>query len=161
MNPKSAITSINQVPSLHKFVAALEVSIFDFGAGKEGKIDKFYQEKETLFAPHDPFNRSHDQNESSKMRLLCGGIEAVTCANVLNVIEDEHLDSVIENLHDCTLQTSCGVCFVSVYHNAGLPKNRHVKGHFQRNERIDWYIPHLLKRFHKVSRIGAFLRCES
>lgn len=160
MNPKSAITSLNQVPALHKFVAALGLSVFDFGAGKQGKIDLFYLQKGIAFSPYDPFNRSNEENESSKAQLL-NGRDATTCANVLNVIEDEYLDSVIENLHDCTLQTSCGVCFVSVYHKAGLPKNRHVKGHFQRNEKIDWYIPHLLKRFHKVSRIGAFLRCES
>jgi hypothetical protein len=162
MNPLSAATSIDQVPALHKFVSKLGVSLFDFGAGKKGKIDEFYASrkfiKTTLF--YDPFNREQEENQQSMDFLLNEGVDALTCANVLNVIEDEHLDGVMARLAALTLQTFKGICFVSVYYNAKLPKNRTVRGHFQRNEPIGWYAEKLKEHFKSVDKIGSFLICS-
>jgi len=162
MNPKSAATSLNQVPSLHKFVATLNLSLFDFGAGKKGKIDEFYtyqQESRPVFF-YDPFNRSPEENKKSLESLDFEEVDVLTCANVLNVLEDEYLDRVIAELADLTKQTNKETCFVSVYHNPRLPKNRMVRGYFQRNEPIAWYVEKLQKRFDKVSKIGNFLMCR-
>lgn len=42
MNPASAITSLDQVPTLHKFIAKIHPSrkphVFDFGAKKKEKF---------------------------------------------------------------------------------------------------------------------------
>lgn len=160
MNPHSAKTSVNQIPALHKFTSTLGLSTFDFGAGKKGKIDDFYAAKPFRYIAYDPFNRSVSENSRAITEMYDDGTDIVTCANVLNVIEDEHLDNVLVNLYDFTFETDKQVCFVSVYHKAGLAKNRKVGNHFQRNEPIQWYIPHLKKYFGKVIRLGQFLCCE-
>lgn len=160
MNPSSAKTSLNQVPALHKFTASLGLSTFDFGAGKEGKIDEFYKTRKLLYLPYDPFNRSEEANVMAWRCLEYGGMECVTCANVLNVVEPQYLDSTLFNLAAATRQTSKGVCFVSVYHNSRLPKNRKVGDHFQRNEPIGWYVPHLSRVFSSVDKLGQFLVCK-
>lgn len=160
MNPASAKTSLNQVPALHKFTSSLGLSVFDFGAGKKGKIDEFYWNLRMLYLPFDPFNRSKEENKESWMHLENEGTDIVTCANVLNVIENENLDSTLFNLAAATRQTFKGVCFVSVYHKTSLPKNRTVGDHFQRNEPIGWYVPHLKRVFSSVDRLGKFLVCK-
>lgn len=160
MNPASAKTSINQVPALHKFTASLGLSTFDFGAGKEGKIDKFYSKLGLLYLPFDPFNRSKENNTESWRLLEREGTDIVTCANVLNVVEPHYLDSTLFNLASATRQTLKGVCFVSVYHNRSLPKNHKVGDHFQRNEPIGWYVPHLSRVFSSVDKLGQFLVCK-
>jgi len=162
MNPQSAVTSINQVPALHKFLASLDVSVFDFGAGKKGEIDKFYSSLKAplVYLAFDPFNRPSKENAEAWRYLENHGVDVVACANVLNVIEDEHLDGVISNLADAARQTHKQLCFVSVYHKASLPKNRNVRGHFQRNEPINWYVEKLKKQFDIVQKIGNFLMCQ-
>jgi hypothetical protein len=163
MNPASAKTSLNQVPALHKFTSSLGLSVFDFGAGKKGKIDEFYasQHLPRVYLPFDPFNRDKEENTKSWKYLEDEGVDIVTCANVLNVLEDENLDPVIFNLAAATRQTFKGICFVSVYHNRRLPKNRKVGDHFQRNEPIGWYVPHLSRVFSSVDRLGQFLACKA
>jgi Zn-finger protein len=162
MNPKSAATSLNQVPALHKFIASLDVSFFDFGAGKKGKIDEFYASRKApkvaLF--YDPFNRSEDENKKALEYLDQEGVDVLTCANVLNVLEDEYLERVISEIAELTRETHKGICFFSVYHNSRLPKNRDVRGHFQRNEPITWYVEKLKKEFDIVHKIGSFLMCQ-
>jgi excinuclease ABC subunit A len=105
MNPKSAATSLNQVPALHKFIASLDVSFFDFGAGKKGKIDEFYASRKApkvaLF--YDPFNRPEDENKKALEYLDQEGVDVLTCANVLNVLEDEYLERVISEIAELSI----------------------------------------------------------
>ena len=160
MNPASAKTSINQIPALHKFTLTLALSTFDFGAGKKGKIDDLYAPKPFRYIAYDPFNRTQSENSRSITEFYDDPTDIVTCANVLNVIEDDHLGEVIAKLYSFTFETNKQVCFVSVYHNSRLAKNRKVGNHFQRNEPIQWYIPYLERYFRKVIRLGKFLCCE-
>ena len=160
MNPASAKTSLNQIPALHKFTSSLGLSVFDFGAGKKGKIDEFYANLGIKYLPFDPFNRDHQENVSSFDYLFKEGVDIIVCANVLNVIEDDHLLSVVHQLLDASMQSHKGICFVSVYHKSSLSKNRKVGDHFQRNEPICWYVPRLKKVFSSVDRLGRFLVCK-
>lgn len=159
MNPASAKTSLNQIPALHRLTASLGLSTFDFGAGKKGKIDDFYSDLGIRYLPYDPFNRTNEENDQSINSLEYEGTAIATCANVLNVIEDSNLAIVISRLHHWTMETTKGICFVSVYHKPSLPINRQVNGHFQRNQSIDWYIPHLKKCFSRVEKQGKLLCC--
>lgn len=163
MNPASAKTSLNQVPALHKFVATMCFSVFDFGAGKKGKIDEFYRNRPCphVYVAYDPFNRTQEENVAAWRYLEDHGTDVVTCANVLNVIEDEHLPRVIDSLADATRQTKNGVCFLSVYHKRKFAINRKVGDHFQRNQPLSWYVPHLRSKFWKVERIGNILVCST
>jgi hypothetical protein len=169
MNPASAKTSVNQVPALLTKIMRnttlfppphfTQPTIFDFGAGKEGKLDAFLKAKGIGYLPYDPFNRPNDTNIDSVANL--DRAKFVICCNVLNVIEDEHLDTVIAQLAKFTSKTQWGVCLLSVYHRASLPINRQVNGHFQRNQPLDWYMPKLNKWFSKVEKDSKVLLCCS
>ena len=161
MNPASAKTALNQVPFLHKWIARSYQSrgkhVFDFGAGKEGKVDEFMKQEGIGYWPYDPFNRSEKQNKSSELSLA--GCDFVVCSNVLNVLEDRHLDHCISELLNATCLTKNRVCYVTVYHKASLPKNRIVGDHFQRNEPLDWYKAKLEEKFDVVVKSGKVLIC--
>lgn len=168
MNPASAKTSLNQVPALVSKLmknttlfppkAFSQPVIFDFGAGKKGKLDSFFFEKMIGYLPYDPFNRSNGENFDSLIEI--GDANFVICCNVLNVLEDDALMPTIAKLHKLTMKTKRGQCFLSVYHKPSLPINRQVKGHFQRNQPLDWYIPHLLKYFSYVDKGNGMLACK-
>lgn len=161
MNPASAITSLDQVPALHKFIAKIHPNrkphIFDFGAGKEGKIDAFMAEQGLSYAPFDPFNRPEYTNQNSL--LVISSCDFILSANVLNVLEDEVLDTVIAQLSNLTKRTKKKEAYITVYHKSGLPTNRQVKGHFQRNEKPEWYEKRLAKHFKEVYLRGKILTC--
>ena len=162
MNPHSAKTSLNQVSSLHKWMLDKDnkIPVFDFGAGKKGKVDEAFYQKCTPYFPYDPFCRSNRENTDSLDANIEKETGHVLCSNVLNVLEDNVLPLAIASLFVKTKRTWLKVAYVSVYHKAGLPKNRQVGNHFQRNEKIDWYIPHLEKRFSSVEKVGKFLVCK-
>jgi hypothetical protein len=161
MNPASAKTSVNQIPFLHKWITRSYQSrgkhVFDFGAGKEGKVDEFMKQKEFGYHPYDPFNRDPQKNESSL--LAVAGCDFVLCSNVLNVLEDEFLDEQIDSLSRITKETKMRVCYITVYHKPSLPKNRQVGDYFQRNEPLDWYKEKLEKKFDVVIKNGKVLIC--
>jgi hypothetical protein len=161
MNPHSAKTSLNQVSALHKWLLAKDSKIptFDFGAGKAGKVDQAFNDFLTSFFPYDPFCRSKEENKQATNALELGLVGHLTCANVLNVLEDGILQDTITCLATLTKCSWLKVCYVSVYYKSGLPANRIVGKHFQRNQPIDWYIPHLEKSFKKVDKVGKFLVC--
>jgi hypothetical protein len=161
MNPASAKTSLNQVPSLHKLIAKIhpfrKPCIFDFGAGKKGKVDAFMSENGFPYLPYDPFNRDGVSNKSSLDSIQ--DCDFVLCANVLNVLEDHVIDNVIKILADLTKKTKNKEVYLTVYHNPSLPKNRQVKNYFQRNEPADWYVACLEKHFKEVYLRGKILVC--
>jgi hypothetical protein len=163
MNPASAKTSVNQIPFLHKWIARYYAGrdkfVFDFGAGKHGKVDQFMIDQKIAYAPYDPFNRLPLVNEHSTQALKSGACDFVVCSNVLNVIEDEHLDHTISELLNATCLTKMRACYVTVYHKASLPKNRQVGNHFQRNEPLDWYKKKLEEKFDVVIKNGKVLTC--
>lgn len=162
MNPYSATTSINQVSALHKWILAkdLKIPAFDFGAGKKGKVDEAFYQACTPYFPYDPFCRSDRENVDSITANYEKETGHVLCANVLNVLEDDVLPLVIASLFVKTERTWLKAAYVSVYHKPSLPKNRQVGNHFQRNEPIEWYIPHLAKSFTSVEKVGKFLVCK-
>ncbi len=162
MNPASAATSLNQVSRLHKHLLGQEfqLSCFDFGAGKKGKIDIAHADKKCPYFPYDPFCRSLTSNADSLHALNSNKVSRITCANVLNVIEDEFLDAIIKDLSAKTLKTECKSCWISVYHKSSLPVDRKVGKHFQRNRPIAWYIPHLEKHFKRVRLFKGFIVCR-
>ena len=162
MNPATATTSLNQVPALHKFVAELGMSVFDFGAGKKGKIDAFYQNRPRphVYVAYDPFNRTREENVRAWRYLEDYGTDIVTCANVLNVLSDGDLAQACWDLRSATKHTTKETVFVSVYHNRSLPPMVQRNGYVQRNQPITEYIPFLKMEFSTVAKAGNFLMCK-
>ena len=161
MNHASAKTSVNQIPFLHKWISRSYQSrgkhVYDFGAGREGKVDEFMKQNGFYYHPYDPFNRSNQTNQFSyEVLYIC---DFVICSNVLNVLEDEHLDDVLNSLATLARNTKMRTCYVTVYHKPSLPKNRQVGDHFQRNEPLDWYKEKLEEKFDVVIKNGKVLIC--
>lgn len=161
MNPATAATSLNQVPALHKFIRSLGLSVFDYGAGKKGKIDDFYSDLGVKYLPFDPYNREEKENAASWDYLEKEGVAIVACANVLNVLDDSSLLRCINQLGYATRETTKGICFISVYHNPRFPKNLQRKGYVQRNQPPRFYIPFLEKEFDNIQVFGKFLMCST
>ncbi len=163
MNRFSAASSTGQLSALSKWHLThnVELPVFDFGAGKEGLTDKAFKDSNVPYFPFDPFCRSEKSNQSSLNALNEGSCAYVLCSNVLNVIEDEHLDEVIKSIKNCADQTWLKCAWVSVYHKANLPINRHLRGYFQRNLPIEWYKHHLEKEFKNVEQYKKFLVCKN
>jgi hypothetical protein len=161
MNPASAKTSLNQIPSLHKKILAIHqnATIFDFGAGKRGKVDDFADLNAKGYFPFDPFHRSVKENH--RALLECQNCDFVLCANVLNVIEDEHLQEAISQLSQIVCYTKQRRMFLSVYHNPKLAANRQVGEHFQRNLPLVWYIEKIKPWFSSVTRMNDVLACHA
>ena len=160
MNPASAKTSVNQIPRLHKEYVKMWGStdnIFDFGAGKAGKVDQFMAEHSTQYHPYDPFNR--DANTNARSLSNVSNCFAVLCSNVINVLEDEALNVTIEQLVNLTEQVAANVCYITVYYRSNLPAGRIVGDHFQRNQPAKWYIPFLKGHFETVYLKNNIIRC--
>ena len=134
--------------------------MFDFGAGKKGKIDDFFFERNIRYVPFDPFNRTPESNGFAWDFLERMGTDVVTCANVLNVLDDSELEQAIRSLRYATGHSLKGMCFVSVYHAPAKPRNLRRKGYIQRNQPLSEYTPFLKKEFDKVWNVGKFLACS-
>jgi len=163
MNPASSKSANDQVPALHKRIALESAwsretpSVFDFGAGVAGKVDKYCQEHFTSYFPYDPFNR--DERTNANSLLNTHECDVVLCANVLNVVEDQHLVDVTSLLSEITCHTKDRRLYISVYWNNKLPVDRQVGDYFQRNRPLSWYIPHLKPWFASIKKGYNYLVC--
>ena len=125
-------------------------SIFDFGSGKEGAVDKWCADQGIEYLPFDPHNRDAATNAHSEMRVA----DLTICSNLLNLVED--LDACIKVLAYHTKK----VALVTVYHNSALPRDRQMEGYIQRNWPPSEYAPRLEKQFDKVTKVGHVLVCS-
>ena len=131
--------------------------VFDFGAGKRGKVDVWMAAHDISYWPYDPFNRSERENAKALLNaFLC---DVVFCANVLNVVEDKHMHDTLQLLWDITNRTNNRQAFVSVYHNRSRGPNLQRKGYIQRNQPLEWYVPLLEAYFTTVVKVGDVLVC--
>lgn len=159
MNEKTAKTSLNQVSELNKFIVETRggFRIFDFGAGVDGVIDSFMEKNRIRYYPYDPFNRKEAVNNKSLKYLEKGGVQLITCSNVLNIIDDEHLEETINQLVEYTKLTTDGELWVSVYYNPKKGKYQKRNGYVQRNTPIHWY-SHLFQKYGDVEQVKGFLK---
>ena len=68
----------------------------DIGGGKYDAGTQFLAEKGVENLVFDPFNRDAAENQNVFERMTAGGVDSVTCNNVLNVIaEPEQRSNVI------------------------------------------------------------------
>ena len=163
MNSHSSKSSVNIIPSLFRWHldSGNRLPVFDFGAGKKGKLDDACIAAETPYLPYDPFNRSEEENKLALTILNSKGCAYVASSNVLNIVEDEHLDDVISEIAEFAEKTWTNCAWISVFYKPQKAKNRKVRGYVQRNEPPDWYIPHLEKHFEKVEKFQNFLVCRN
>ena len=96
---------------------------------------------------YDPYNRSEEHNTNALAKAGNGQADTVSLFNVLNVIDDpEHHTSALQLAHS-SLKTK-GKLFVGVYEGDKSGKGKQTgKDSYQRNEKIDAYLPTIQKVF--------------
>lgn len=146
----SAKTSINKnrIPVLFSKVDFTGVeSILDYGGGKFDNTKNLFQSKGKKFFVYDKFNRSEKHNESV-LRAVQGGVDIVTCSNVLNVI-DSHT-ARLQVIKDCYNYTKDKAVF-TVYEGdkTGIGRSTQ-KDCFQLNRKTKDYLEEISSVFSKV-----------
>ena len=96
---------------------------------------------------YDPYNRSEEHNTNALAKAGNGQADTVSLFNVLNVIDDpEHHTSALQLAHS-SLKPK-GKLFVGVYEGDKSGKGKQTgKDSYQRNEKIDAYLPTIQKVF--------------
>lgn len=96
---------------------------------------------------YDPYNRSEEHNTNALAKAGNGQADTVSLFNVLNVIDDpEHHTSALQLAHS-SLKPK-GKLFVGVYEGDKTGKGKQTgKDSYQRNEKIDAYLPTIQKVF--------------
>lgn len=158
MNTASAKSSLGQVPALAKQIISMGLSVFDYGAGKIGRTEKEFAAAGIRYLPYDPFNRTNESNAKSLESISAELVDAIMCANVLNVVED--LPETIRCLALITQFSTSKTCYVSVYHKPSLPKDRFVNGYIQRNWSPCCYVSFMKVFFREVEQKNGFLVCK-
>jgi len=96
---------------------------------------------------YDPYNRSEEHNTNALASAGNGKADTVSLFNVLNVIDDpEHHTTALQLAH--TSLKPKGKLFVGVYEGDKSGKGKQTgKDSYQRNEKIDAYLPTIQKVF--------------
>lgn len=158
----TAKSSLGQIPAIHRWITNTQSkSVFDFGAGKQGKTDTLYHNLATSYFPHDPYNRTKEENIEAEKNLALGLCDILVCSNVLNVIPSNSLTESLCKIKTLTHSTNDKTAYISVYYDSKLEKNRRTRyGGFQRNEPLSWYENKLNLFFDSVKKEKGFLICK-
>lgn len=154
-NFTSANTSINRdkLPALFHHIDLSKCmlqccgAVLDYGCGKyTDHIQKFFADR--WCAPYvgcDKFNQSAEVNAEALRAIHSGECDIFTCANVLNVIDDdETIQSIVDGILTWIENYSCcgdGSFFFSVYEGDGSGIGRQTGAdQYQRNEKAKAYL---------------------
>ena len=145
-------TSLNQVPALAKFLGDLEgVTLLDYGCGRFHKFEQFVTERGGTFFGYDKYWKSADENE---LALKCKP-DIVTCANVLNVIFEEHIvEEIVQRIAEYGVKA-----LIQVYEGNKSGEGCETSKGYQRHQRASEYLPILEKYFEKIIKKGNIFLC--
>lgn len=159
----SAKTSINQVPSLHRWYTRKigptvdrQQTIIDMGAGMYDTAGNYLRDRLSgvEYLPYDPYNRTLGENVEAMGALATRDCD-VLCANVLNVIaEHECRAYVIALTANCT-----GKAYFTVYEGDGSGAGRKTTRGWQNNRKTITYQQELEAVFTHVERRGQVFVC--
>lgn len=160
----SAATSINgnKLPAAFNKIKWQEGSVnLDLGGGKFDNATEFLKGKGVENLIFDPFNRDAEWNKRIAEQVQAGGVDSVTCNNVLNVIDNE------ASRENVILQASKaikpdGVAYFYIYEGdkSGIGKDK-GQGRWQNNMTTRQYIPEISKYFGDVKRRGQLIEAKN
>lgn len=160
----SAATSINgnKLPAAFNKIKWQEGSVnLDLGGGKFDNATEFLKGKGVENLIFDPFNRDAEWNKRIAEQVQAGGVDSVTCNNVLNVIDNE------ASRENVILQASKaikpeGVAYFYIYEGdkSGIGKDK-GQGRWQNNMTAQQYIPEISKYFGEVKRRGQLIEARN
>lgn len=171
----SAKTSRNQVAKGHKAIDWKPGMInLDFGGGKwDSATDWLFTEHKVINLVYDPYNRSEEHND--EVLSVISYCDTITCHNLLNVIENEFLNTVIKGIAQICysdrvfsehIKNLEGVdaknrtVYISVYEGNRTGKGDTTRDGYQRNEKLSEYISRLSEVFQSVEKKGKLIICK-
>lgn len=157
----SAETSLNQVPALMKRVSWRSgTKNLDVGGGKYEAATDYLRSHGVRNIVFDPFNRETAHNRAVYAEMRDGGVDTVTCCNVLNVIDGAKArQNVI--LQCAKALKSGGVAYFSVYEGDKSGVGRRTKADcWQNNRRTESYVGEIERSFGKVDRHGQVIEAR-
>lgn len=140
-------TCINAVSAVYKYIDKHNIVILDYGGGKYNTNVEYMKNKcGSTVLVYDPFNRSDSHNTDVLNYFKVNPAEYVVLSNVLNVIkEDEIIYDILNNVK--TLMSETGSLYIKIYERDRSGKGcLTVKG-WQRNQKLNDYIPYLKNVF--------------
>ena len=148
----SGATSLRQVAAGFKKIDFAPGTVnLDLGGGKFDEGTKYLAERGVTNLVYDPVNRSSGENWKIYDAVRNGGVDTVTCNNVLNVIgEAEVRDNVI--LQAAKALKPGGVAYFTVYEGDGSGKGRQSKADsWQEHRKTKTYVGEVERHFGSVS----------
>lgn len=151
----SAKTSLHQLPALHRKVSNLQdlqsAWVLDYGAGRYDKGVQFLRDQGAEAWAYDPYNRPSTENREAIDRLRHGVIDIALCANVLNVINCPH--ARLNVITDMALAKQAA--YFSVHEGDKSSIERQTNRGYQRNMRVQHYLPEILSVFDHAKIFGG------
>jgi len=152
----SALTSIKQVPALHRHHQLFSgKSVLDYGGGKYDLGIDYLKDAGFDAQVYDPFNRTPEHNS----RVLSGEYHTVLLSNVLNVIREKTVRlTVIAHALEVAEEV-----FITVYYDGNKQEGETPKG-YQMHKRPSFYVQEIKEAFPhlKISTIkGGIIKITS
>lgn len=148
----SAKTSLRQVPALVKIGDGRGfwrpgTRNLDLGGGAYDLTTEALAFRGVYSRVADPYNRTEAHNRTvGEWVMRSGGVDTVTCCNVLNVIDD---DEAIGNIIDgaFTALNRTGVAYFTVYEGTGSGVGSATSKGWQNNRPLKAYFKQIEARF--------------
>jgi len=167
--PTQAITSANTSINAKRLPAVFTKVDFkpfttnlDIGGGKFDNATEHLETKGVESKIYDPFNRSTEHNESVLDWAVIGGVDTVTCSNVLNVISEHSARLCTISLASDVIKKG-GKAYFSIYEGNKSGIGKATKAGYQNNKKTNDYIFEIntVFPFAVVTRKGNIITVET
>ena len=154
----SARTSLKQVAAAFRKIDFQPGTLnLDLGGGRFDEATKYLAERGVDNLIFDPFNRDAAHNTAVFEAVRNGGVDTVTCNNVLNVIQEPEARSNVI-LQAAKALKPGGTAYFSVYEGDGSGRGRQSQADaWQENRKTNDYLPEIEEHFDDVTVKGKLI----
>lgn len=157
----SGATSLSQVAAGFKKIKFQPGTVnLDLGGGKFDEGTKYLAAQGVTNLVYDPVNRSAESNTKIFETVKNGGVDTVTCNNVLNVIGEAPARSNVI-LQAAKALKPGGVAYFTVYEGNGSGVGKQSqKDSWQNNRKTESYVSEIEEHFGSVIRRGKIIEAR-
>lgn len=157
----SGETSLDQVAAGFKKIDFKPGTVnLDLGGGKFDKGTEYLAGKGVTNLVYDPVNRSAESNQAIFDAVKNGGVDTVTCNNVLNVIKEEGARSNVI-LQAAKALKPGGVAYFTVYEGDGSGNGHETSKGWQEHRKTADYMDEIKQHFGDVVRHGKIIEARN
>lgn len=122
--------------------------VLDFGAGKYNFGRDYVESMGHIYLAYDPYNRSETQNRYALTRAM-ENCDIITVNNVLNVLDAPHITHSVLAQIELIAHNDTKIIF-TIYEGDKSGKGRYTKCGFQKNWKLEQYVPYIEAHFDTV-----------